>query len=492
MWRTRHAESVTNPAQGVCQGGPVLRDDDLFFVPAATTGEAASRLFSMTGRRDPGTRGPKRALEALAVTLGVEVDLAATNAVLGGQLAAHLGTTWRAGRDFVDLQITLDGINRLLLAATGRLRDLSRRASVDASAYEQVLQAFPAFAAAGNKQEAVDRLSDLAAVPRDLLGPGGKEHRITFEALASWVAPDLLEPPVPPTKHAMVRALCERLDVPWLTTAASTGQSVTLQGLNLLLAGAERHFGRASSGWATAADEGASLVEAVFRGLPGHWDGRETVATMRDEGSRSWRQTEWPGFYFEEQVRTILNQAYPTPPVGGPRRSYGATAFDYASATRVWDAKAHTVLKHLEPSGRRENTASSAAILNDSEAITDCLAEQGLGFLVVDGAATFDETGEFDEWHRHYTREGRQAVEVRANAGWRRRRKQAFTPLALRALWIDGLDDLNAGVAGGWITREKQGAQPVRPGQERGATRRDKFHLKVHRAAPWVVSQRMW
>jgi hypothetical protein len=470
----------------------VLRDDDLFFVPASTTAEAASRLFSLTGAPDPGTRGPKRALEALAVSVGVDIDLTATNAVLGGQIAAELGATWRAGRDFVDLQITLDGINRLLLGATSRLRDLSRRTSVESSAYEEVLRTFPAFQPARSKQEAVNRLSDLAHVPRDLLGPGGKEHRLTFEALASRMAPDLLDPSRPATKHAMVRALCERLDVPWLTSAASTGQSVTLEGLNLLLAGAERRVGQPSSGWGTAAEEGAALVRAIHAGLPDYWDGRQTVEAMREEESRSWRQAEWPGFFFEEQVRTILNRAYPTPPVGGPRRSYGATAFDYASAARVWDAKAHTILKRHEPSGRHQGTASSAAILNDSEAITACLTEQGLGFLVVDGAATFDDTGLFDEWHRAYTREGLPAADVGANSGWRRRRKQAFTPLVVRALWIDGLDELNAGLAGGWIRREKQGAQPVRPGEERGAARRDKFHLRVHRATPWVVSARTW
>lgn len=470
-----------------------LFDDDLLFVPAATMDEASARLFSLTGAADPGTRGPKRSLEALATSLDVEVDLAVTNAVLGGQLAQVLGVGWQEGHDFTGLQVTLDGLNGLLRAATRQLWLTSRRRSVDAGSYSDVLRTFPTFRPALDKQEAVDRLSDLAGVERDRLGPGGKEHRVTFDALAARLAADLLQhPDARRSKHSMVAALCQRFSVPWLSTAGSTGQSVTLEGLNLLLAGAERQLSVASSGWATPQDEGSALLRVLRDGLADHWDGRDTVEQMRAAGSRNWRQMEWPGFHFEEQVGALLNVAYPTPPVGGPRRTYGATPFDYASSTRVWDAKAHTVLEVSIPSGRRTSTASSAAILNDSTAITACLTEQGLGFLVLDGAATFDETGRFDDWHRTYTREGRTSVGYTSNSGRRRRRKQAFDPMTLRALWIEDVPALNAGIIGGWISRERQGAQPVRTGQERGADRNDKFHLKVHKSAAWVVATQQW
>lgn len=472
---------------------PDLFASDLLFVPAAGMVEASARLFALTGARDPGTRGPKRSLEALAASLGVEVDLAATNAVLGGQLAQALGVEWRQGRDFEGLQVTIDGLNTLLRVATRQLWLTSRRRSVDVSSYSDVLRTFPAFQPAVSKQEAVDRLSDLAGVARDRLGPGGKEHRLTFESLASRLAPDLLQDPdAIRTKHAMVAALCQRFSVPWLSTAASTGQSITLEGLNLLLAGAERRMSIASSGWPTPQSEAAVLVNVLRNGLVDHWDGRDTVEQMRADGSRNWRQMEWPGFYFEEQVGALLNVAYPTPPVGGPRRAYGGTPFDYASSTRVWDAKAHTVLEVLVPSGRRTKTVNSPAILNDAKAISTCLTEQGLGFLILDGAATFDETGNFDDWHRTYTREGRASVGYTSNSGRRRRRKQAFDPIELRALWIEDVAALDAGITGGWIDRKKQGAQPVRAGQDRGSDRNDKFHLRVHMSAPWTVARAIW
>lgn len=470
-----------------------LFSDGLLFVPAGTTEEAAARLFALTGASDPGTRGPKRSLEALAASVGVDVDLAATNAVLAEQVAASLQAEWRPGRDTQGSQVTLDGLNTLLRAATGRLWETSRRTSVPAGSYTEVLRVFPAFTPAGNKQDAVNRLSDLAGVFRDTLGPGGKEHRVTLEALARRVAPGLLQDPAATrSKHSLLAALCEALGVPLLHTAGSTGQTITLEGLNLLLAGAERRLQVTSSGWATAQEEGSALVRVLRAGLSEHWDGRATVEGMRASGSRHWRHLEWAGFHFEDQVSALLNIAYPTPPVGGPRRTYGSTVFDYASATRLWDAKAHTVLKVLLPSGTRRSTASKAAVLNDVTAVTSCLAQQGLGFLVLDGGASYDETGEFDAWHRAYTRQGRPPPTFTSNTGLSRGRKSAFTPTALRALWISDLSALQAGVAGGWISQKKQGAQPVQAGQTHGASRNDKFHLKVHRAAPWVVAQDTW
>lgn len=468
-------------------------EDDLGFAPASTVDEAVARLFSLTASRDPGTRGPKRSLEALAGSLSLNVDMAATNATLGSQIAAELGVDWRPEHDFRELQITLDGLNSLLRGTTENLWRLSRRTWVDANSYTKVLLSYPAFKPATGKQEAVDRLSDLARVPRDTLGPGGKEHRITFEAVARRVAPDLLKPGrLPPTKHAIVEALCERLGVPWISRGASTGQTITKEGLNLLLAGFEAHSLVASAGWATPHEEGTDLVRVLRSGLIDHWDGRETVQGMRSNESRNWRQMEWAGFYFEEQVAALLNDAHPTPALGGPRRKYGATQFDYASPTRVWDAKAHTVLERVTPSGELANKASHAAILNDAEAIIDCVNEQGLGFIIIDGTSTVDATGEFDEWHRAYTRDGRLGAPYRPNTTNRRRRKVAFTPLALRALWIDDLASLDAGIAGGWISRQGQGAQQARSDETRGAARNDKFHLKVHKASPWVVAEEVW
>ncbi|GMA87478.1 hypothetical protein GCM10025868_27280 [Angustibacter aerolatus] len=176
----------------------------------------------------------------------------------------------------------------------------------------------------------------------------------------------------------------------------STEGTVTKEGLNLILAGVERRAHVTSAGWASAAEEGAALVRALGQELSDRWDGRESVTWMRENGSRQWRQTEWFGWYFEEKVRAILNDRWPTPPVGGPRVKYGSTFFDYASPTRVWDAKAHTAQQvSVPPDGRAPRNGSKFAWLNDSEAVRACVADQGLGFIIIDGLAGMDQTGAF-------------------------------------------------------------------------------------------------
>src|SRR5699024_8591688 len=101
---------------------------DIPFNPAMTIPEASARMFALTASRDVGTRGPKRSLVALATSLGLDVDLDDVNAVLGRQIARSLDTDWRESRDYVNLQITLAGMNNLLRAAARNLSRLSKLA----------------------------------------------------------------------------------------------------------------------------------------------------------------------------------------------------------------------------------------------------------------------------------------------------------------------------------------------------------------------------
>jgi len=460
--------------------------EDVTFNPAESLPEAAARMFALSRAVHVGTRGPKRALVALAEGLGLDVDLAEVNAVLGSRIANELGVPWRPGRDYVELQITLTGMNSLLRGATDNLARLARQRRVaDASAAE-VLLTFPDFRPARDKQEAVNRMCDLAEVPHDKLGPGGKEHTSTLRSLALRLAPQLLDAPL--TKQQLAAALCDEFRVPWLASAGSTGASITLDGLNLILAGAERQVRFVSAGWATAHAEGAALVEALRRELPGRWDGRASILEMRDAGSTQWRQMEWAGFYFEEKVREILNEAYPTPPVGGPRVRFGNTVFDYASPTRVWDAKAHTAMRSLRPDGEPyRDSADAVSWLNDARAMRECVELQGLGFLVAEGLSRLDVTGEFKQWHKALaTGDGKKVREYTASTGRSRARKAAFTLLELRALWIEDLVDLQAAVLAGWLRQKPQ------PNWGGTVARNDKFQARFADAGPWQVAHHTW
>ncbi|MBD7949235.1 hypothetical protein [Oerskovia rustica] len=463
---------------------------DTTFNPATSIPEASARMFALTTSQDSGTRGPKRSLVALAQSIGLDVDLSAVNATLGGQIAAALSVDWVAEHDYIGLQVTLAGMNTLLRAASYSLAALSRSSNVGSkTTAQQVMKAFPGFRPAESKQQAVDRICDIAGVPHDLLGPGGKEHTWTLKDLARRHAPHLLDQRR--TKHDLAAALCNEFGVPWLDSAGSTGASITLEGLNLILAGAERHAHVSSAAWATAADEGTALVDALQRGLPDHWDGRACVEWMRESGSTQWRQMEWAGFYFEEKVREILNELRPTPPVGGPKVRFGNTIFDYASPTRVWDAKAHTAMTAAHPSdGHPPKRSNGAMWLNDSRAVKQCIAEQGLGFLVVDGLAGLDASGGFREWHKAYGEsDGRPLSGYVASTGTSRPRKAVWKPLMLRAIWIEDLPALDAGIAAGWIVQKEQ---PDWGSGDARRRRNDKFQGKPHLAAPWHVASHVW
>lgn len=460
------------------------------FNPAMSIPEASARMFALTASQDVGTRGPKRSLVALAQSLGLDVDLSAVNAELGGQIAHALGADWAESRQYEALQVTLMGMNTLLHAAAENLAALAHAPSVGSKeTAAQVLKAFPGFRPAANKQQAVNRICDIAGVPHDQLGPGGKEHTWTLKDLANRLAPHLLEQKR--TKHELAAALCEEFGVPWLDSAGSTGASITLEGLNLILAGAERRAHVSSSAWTTAAEEGAALVGALRRGLPDHWDGRRCVEWMRESGSTQWRQMEWAGLFFEEKVREILNESYPTPPVGGPRVKYGSTVFDYASPTRVWDAKAHTAKTASHPpDGQPPKRADSAMWLNDFRAVRECAAEQGLGFLIVDGLAGLDVSGAFRAWHKSFGEsDGRPLSGYVASTGVSRARKAVWKPLELRAIWIEDLLALDAGIAAGWLVQRRQpdwGAGDAR------RARNDKFQGRTKLAGPWQVASYAW
>lgn len=464
-----------------------MAGNTLFF-PADSIPEAAARMFALTGSTNSGTRGPKRALVALAESLGIDVDLAATNAVLGGEIAWALGQGWQSDVDFEDLQITLTGLNGLLEAATDRLWGQAGQKTVDSSTAREVLRGMPGFHPAESKLGAVNRISAITGSGPEALGPGGKEQKSVFVNLARGLAPDL-DPNL--TKHQLAAALCSRFGVPWLASGASTGQSVTLDGLNLVLAGAERVRRVAAPAWTSATEEARDLIRVLANELEVPWDGRSTVEGMRENQSPSWRQMEWQGFHFEEQVQWLLGSAFPTPSLGGPQRRFHGTTFDYTSPLRVWDAKAHTGWTHEQP-GDVLTRASSSAILNKVEAVEACVSQQGLGFLVVEGVARYDATGAFDDWHRAFTREGQRNSLSQSNSGVRRRRKSAFVPQSLRAIWIPDEHSLRAGIAGGWLSQRTQGRQAVRPGQTEGATRSDKFHIDLVAASPWVVARHEW
>ena len=211
--------------------------------------------------------------------------------------------------------------------------------------------------------------------------------------------------------------------------------------------------------------EASAIVDSIVRLLPRYLDGKSAIIEMRAEGSRNWRQMEWIGFWFEHFFDTTVQ-----PEVGGelgPR--FGNTTFDL-QCDFVWDLKAHP-------------TGSNWLILNDCEAIRTCIeAAPGLGFIVVSGKATYDESGEFKGWHDAYKGGKSQYEFERIERGApSRRRKSAFTPQKVDAFYIPDLETLDGGVRDGWMGYFQKDMR-----NSDGSPRRAKFQVNPD-AAPSAV-----
>lgn len=434
-----------------------------FFLPATSPAEAISRIYSLTGARDPGTRGEKRALVALRDALGLDIELARTNGEAGLILAKALHVDWRPEVYVLRNTVTLDGLNALLEGATaayyaGSLKrvEAQRPATLTGSEWAE-------FKPARSKIEAVNRISYLTGSGPEALGPGSKERKRVLTNLAARLAPEV---DISLSKTKLGAALAADLDAPWSDLCESTGETISLTGLNTLLAGAERRLGllgtSVSQALGTPEAEGAALAAALVGKLDRHtWDARETIRRMQREGIPGQNQSEWQGFYFEGRGRQILNAAFP--PLEAPLRvRYGNTNFDY-SLNFVWDLKAHTE-RWRNPSSGTVSRGRSEVQLNDERAIRECVEDQGLGFLMLSGDAIDDTNWEFATWHAEF--KGRSEPQ-------RRRLKAGFDPVQVEAFWIADTHSLDAALTAGALRVREQGRQPDR------SVRNTKIHMNA-------------
>lgn len=446
-----------------------------FFIPAETLEEAVERIFALTGRGAQGSRGQKRALLALRDALGLNLDAVAVGSVMGRRVAEALGVEWDEDRFTLRSTITLPGLNALLQGASEQYRRGSLAQLVGERPASLSGPEWTGFRPARKKIEAVTRIAGLTEAPAEWLGPGGKERKSVFVNLAHALFPEMS--PHGLSKTQLGRALAERLGVPWTDSCYSTQQSVTLVGLNTILAGAERHLGRlgstAADSLGSAVEEGCALAAALLDGLPRHWDGRKCVEWMHERGIRGWADNEWQGFYNEAVSKGVLARAFP-PSSRQVRVRYGNTTFDY-SLNHVWDFKAHTEWKVLAGTKRPGN---SQILLNDEEAIRECVSEQGLGFLILSGGAIMDDAGDFVRWQRAL----KQKTPAPRNNAHSRLRKRAFQPLRIEAFWLENPAALDAAVVAGQLRIGTQGRQAPKVVGAPGRPRRDKFQLNMSKA----------
>ena len=272
-----------------------------------------------------------------------------------------------------------------------------------------------------------------------------------------------------------------------------------------MLAGAERKLGvlgeKQTVLFRTPEQEGIMLTNTLIQGwqtqkMPeGHrrvnWDARRTIKwMMENEITNGPFQNEWQGFYWEAKGRQLLNAAF-KPSLEPPQTRFGNTEFDY-SLNFVWDLKAHTK-SWCGPCGDHIKNGTTGAILNDVEAMDDCVIKQGLGFLMVSGIAVADTDGSFVRWHRELKAKNGKKVSS-SNSGTSRVRKSAFQPTEIEAIFFSDILMFNAAKSAGVITGFSQGAQAPKVEGNRGSERRGKYQIKCESTElqPFIASHQVW
>ena len=336
------------------------------FLPAQSKLEATARIYAIAGVSPeplgPGSKERKSVLLTLVQALDLDLPEDASKPDLARKIVLELGGTWDQSCFSTGATLTLKGLNRVLLVATAAV---ARRAQPPAVKLPALLASWVGFQPARSKLEAVNRISALTTSGPQDLGPGSKERKSVLTNLAVGLQ---LGSPQGLSKTRLAQDIVDRLDGPWDDTCWSTGETITLDGLNVLLAAAQRRLGRLSTvnPWFTSLDEEAAAILGVLNTtVSNRWDGRDAVDEMRAAEFRQWRQSEWIGFYFEYVGIPALVNAFG----GGPLQVLNVT-FDYALGV-PWDLKAHS-------------DSSSGAILNDARAIDQRLEGRGPGLCCAD------------------------------------------------------------------------------------------------------------
>lgn len=319
---------------------------------------------------------------------------------------------------------------------------------------------------ANTKLVAVNEISALTNSGPETIGPGSKERKSVLENLHRGLG--FGEPPQM-TKTDLATFLAGKMSVhEWGRDCTSTGETITLRGLNLLLAAARKRLENQAPGNLSIEAEadryaGAILQTFVEDGAVDKksydvvWDGYEAVQRMIDAGYSNARQTEWPGWYFEFRGIPALKKNFK----GGPER-VGGTVFDYRGQ-RLWDLKAHS---HIP------GTPHKDAPLNDKESIQSAVRLEGLGFIMLSGEPGFEGEQEFYEWHMTEVRH-RTLTERSENS---RSLKSSFRPNMIEFFYFENEEELTRAECENILAVFAQGRQAS------GAPRKHKYNLKVEQA----------
>lgn len=310
------------------------------------------------------------------------------------------------------------------------------------------------FVPAKSKLEAVGRISNLTGSGPEELGPGSKERKRVLVNLANGLNLGINSESL--SKQDLGKSILNSLGGTWASDCESTGQTVTLIGLNRILEFSESHFKKSikPNSWGSINDEANSILSIARKSIPKNWIGKDCVIEMKDGGSSKWRHTEWQGFYFEfRAIGHLVNE------LGGGPVKIGATEFDYELQT-VWDLKVHSNFGLAGP-----KKLNKACPLNDQLAMRQVVEGGGLGLVVLSGNPTY--SIEFSKWHKEFRGKPGEPI---------KQLKEVFTPTHLEAFFIPDESALEGALRDGLLSHFAQGKQ------QNGAPRKPKYSLDISKA----------
>ena len=183
--------------------------------------------------------------------------------------------------------------------------------------------------------------------------------------------------------------------------------------------------------------EAIKIKDILKTNLPTNWDGKECITEMHAAETTHWRQMEWIGWYFQWKAFDLLTM-HLGGTVGG---AYGNSGFDYHNDC-VWDFKAHV-----------SNSGKPWAILNDSLAIEECIAEHGsVGFIVAEGPAFYNDIEQtFKKWHSEFSGDPSKYVLKGREEGRRSRRRKTLFVLGDVVIFRLDTETLSQGMEERWL-----------------------------------------
>jgi hypothetical protein len=212
--------------------------------------------------------------------------------------------------------------------------------------------------------------------------------------------------------------------------------------------------------------DGARVRSHLQEASGDKWLLKQAVAEMKANDWPHWRQSEWPGFYFEYREAALGRKEFKR----GPR--YGNVTFDLQSDL-VWDLKVHVGDSGMVP-------------LNDQEAVRACIKAHGfLGWMILTGDASYASDAE-REWHTRF-KGGLSAYSLsnRAAGKPKRRIKGSFIPKKLIGFGIAGLGALDRALSEGWLVGFQEGMR-----NSNGTARRAKYMADLSAVPDWALVKR--